>query len=168
MSENTSKLSKPFDEEAQREHIGSLYQHLDSSEYRAAQDGRSLLDQGYARNINFFVMDIHALNVEAGWWTDLQTGESLVGKRNVGEMLALIHSEVSEALEAHRKDLMDDKLPHRKGIEVELADAVIRIFDLAGGLGLDLGGAFVEKLAYNKTRQDHKIANRLKEGGKKI
>jgi NTP pyrophosphatase (non-canonical NTP hydrolase) len=62
---------------------------------------------------------------------------------------------------------MDDKLPHRKGLEVELADAMIRILDMAGGLGLDIGGALVEKLEYNSNRADHKPENRLKEGGKK-
>lgn len=100
------------------------------------------------------------------WWVDLETGEPK--ERNIGELIALVHSELSEALEAHRKDLMDDKLPNRKGLEVELADAVIRIFDMAGGLGLDLGGAFVEKMAYNANREDHKIENRVKEGGKKF
>ena len=117
---------------------------------------------------NALVGYIHQQNVDAGWWNDLQTGESLIGKRNVGELIALVHSELSEALEAHRKDLMDDKLPHRKGIEVELADAVIRIYDMAGGLGLDLGGAIVEKLEYNRKRADHKPENRRAVGGKKI
>lgn len=78
----------------------------------------------------------------------------------------LIVSEIAEAMEGHRKGLMDDKLPHRKMIEVELADAVIRICDLCGALGLDLQGAIEEKLAYNKERPDHKIENRLKPGGK--
>lgn len=87
--------------------------------------------------------------------------------RNVGEMLALVHSEISEALEGHRKNLMDDKLPHRKMFEVELADAIIRIFDIAGGLGLDLGGAYVEKMKYNAIRKDHKIEDRMGENGKK-
>lgn len=87
--------------------------------------------------------------------------------RNVGELLCLVHSEISEALEGHRKDLMDDKLPHRKMFEVELADAIIRIFDIAAGLNLDLGGAYVEKMAYNASRADHSIAERLKSGGKK-
>ena len=81
--------------------------------------------------------------------------------------LCLIHSEVSEALEGHRKGKMDDHLPHRKSIEVELADACIRIFDLAAGLGLDLGGAIVEKDLYNQQRADHKVEARLAEGGKK-
>lgn len=108
----------------------------------------------------------HSRAYNAGWWHDLNTGKPL--DRNVPEMLCLIHSEISEALEGHRKDQMDDKLPHRKIIEVELADAAIRIFDLAGGLGLDIGGAMAEKMEFNANRKDHKIENRKAEGGKKI
>jgi hypothetical protein len=51
-------------------------------------------------------------------------------------------------------------------IEVELADALIRILDLAGALHLDLAGAVQEKLAYNAVREDHKVENRKAEGGK--
>jgi NTP pyrophosphatase (non-canonical NTP hydrolase) len=79
----------------------------------------------------------------------------------------LIVSEVAEAMEADRKGLMDDKLPHRSGLEVELADAVIRIFDLAGAKGLDIGNAIMEKILYNMSREDHKVENRMKAGGKK-
>ena len=119
--------------------------------------------------------NIHQGNVDAGWWTDLDTLQSLAeecrirtrfGKALVAEKLALIHSEVSEAMEGARKNLMDDKLPHRKMIEVELADALIRILDLAGALQLDLAGAIQEKLAYNAVREDHKVENRKAEGGK--
>jgi len=88
--------------------------------------------------------------------------------REIGTMLALIHSEISEALEGARKDLFDDHLTHRKMLEVELADAVIRIFDLAGREGLDLGSAIAEKHAYNSVRADHQLANREKSGGKKF
>jgi len=88
-------------------------------------------------------------------------------ERNVGELLMLIVSELAEAMEGDRKGLMDDKLPHRKMLEVEIADAFIRLFDFCGGKGLDIGGAFVEKMAYNQTRADHQIENRKAEGGKK-
>ncbi len=108
---------------------------------------------------------VHENNVNAGWWTNLVTGEKL--DRNMGELLCLVHSEISEAMEGHRKNLMDDKLPHRKMLEVELADAVIRILDIAGSQGFDLGGAIEEKIEYNASRQDHKIENRKLETGKK-
>lgn len=107
-------------------------------------------------------------NVSAGWWENIKTGEKFP-KGDVTlilSKLALVHSEVSEALEGARKNLMDDKLPERKMLEVELADAVIRILDLCGHEGLDLAGAIVEKLYYNDQRSDHKRENRLKEGGK--
>lgn len=117
----------------------------------------------------------HNASNAAGWWQDLKTGTDYIaevrnstrlGKALVAEKLCLIHSEVSEAMEGHRKGLMDDKLKHRQAIEVELADAVIRIGDLCGALGLDLGGAIAEKMAYNANREDHKIENRQAAGGK--
>ena len=119
--------------------------------------------------------DIHDSNAVAGWWTDLETGINLanearkgtrLGKAIVAEKLCLIHSEVSEAMEGARKNLPDDKLPHRPMIEVELADAVIRILDLCGALELDSDGAINEKRTYNSKREDHKIENRLKANGK--
>lgn len=106
----------------------------------------------------------HGASKAGGWWNDLSTGEPL--QRNVGELLMLIVSEVAEGMEGHRKSLMDDKLPHRPMLEVEMADAVIRIADLCGGLGLDLGGAIAEKMAYNAQREDHKIEARKAIGGK--
>jgi NTP pyrophosphatase (non-canonical NTP hydrolase) len=114
--------------------------------------------------INVFVGLCNKRAVVAGWYNDPKTGKPI--ERNIGELLALVHSEISEALEGYRKKLMDDHLPHRRMVEVELADAVIRIADLAGYLDLDLGGAIMEKLEYNRTRADHKLVNRAKAGGK--
>lgn len=119
-----------------------------------------------ADTINLVAATINASCVAAGWYTDLRTGEPI--RRNFGEVIALMHSELSEALEGWRKNLMDDHLPDRRMVEVELADAVIRIFDTAHAEGLDLGGAIKAKFAYNQTRADHKIENRRKYDGKKI
>ena len=107
----------------------------------------------------------YELSFKAGWHTD-SNGNLL--DRNKAEMLCLIHSEISEAMEGERKGLMDDHLPHRKMAEVEMADAVIRIMDYCGRWGYDIGGAIVEKLAYNQNRADHKPENRKLEGGKKF
>lgn len=107
----------------------------------------------------------HRTATDAGWYKDPITGESV--ERNFGEVVALMHSELSEALEADRKGLKDDKLPHRDGREVEFADCIIRILDTGAALGLDVPGAFIEKNRYNKRRADHLLENRAKTGGKK-
>lgn len=88
--------------------------------------------------------------------------------REDGTFIALMHSELSEALEGLRRDLMDDKLPHRKAVEVELADTIIRIMDFAGLKGLDIEGAVIEKILYNQVREDHRPEVRAAEGGKRF
>jgi hypothetical protein len=110
--------------------------------------------------INDLCADVYADNVRAGWWSDG------TGKYVIATKVALIHSEVSEALEGFRKGLPDPHLPHRSNAEVELADAAIRIFDLAGANGFDLGGAIAEKRAYNAKRVDHSTKGRAQTGGK--
>lgn len=112
----------------------------------------------------------HELARTSGWWTDLETGE-VYSRGDVPQALTalkllLVHAEISEAVEGLRKGLMDDKLPHRSMLEVELADAAIRLFDLTGALGFDIGGAIAEKLAYNQKRVDHTIEHRRGAGGK--
>jgi NTP pyrophosphatase (non-canonical NTP hydrolase) len=108
----------------------------------------------------------HGAAVAAGWWSDLDTGARK--ERNTGELLMLIVSEVAEAMEGARKNLPDDKLVNRPMIECELADCVIRCFDTAGGLGLDIAGAIAEKMQFNATRADHAIAVRRGATGKKF
>lgn len=100
------------------------------------------------------------------WWQDPATGRAIT--RNKGELLMLMVSEIAEAMEGERKDLPDDKLPHRRMAEVELADVLIRLFDYCGAYGYDLDGAFEEKMAYNKNRADHSHEARLGKHGKKF
>lgn len=115
------------------------------------------------RDLNGYAHDCHTANLK--WWQNPETGKEI--DRNKGELLCLIHSEISEAMEGERKNLMDDKLPHRRMAEVELVDALIRIFDYAGAFGYDLQGAYTEKMAFNAQREDHKHEARLAAGGKK-
>lgn len=124
----------------------------------------SKIEINKAEFLNQLAADCHSDNRK--WWEDLTTGERI--NRNKGELLMLIVSELAEAMEGERKNLMDDKLPHRKMAEVELADALIRIFDYAGAYGYDIGGALVEKTAYNAIRKDHTAEERLKANGKKF
>lgn len=91
---------------------------------------------------------VYKTSVDHGWWE---------GEINIPEKLALIHSEVSEALEEYRNGIelssvyyTDSGKP--EGFGVELADAVIRIMDLCGHLGIDLAGLVEEKHEYNLTR----------------
>lgn len=116
-----------------------------------------------AERLTFLADCIHERNIAMGWWP-----EGIDDLYMVPTKIALAHSELSEALEGLRKDLMDDKLPHRKMEEVEYADAIIRILDICGRKGYDIGGAILEKRLFNSFRADHKPENRAAEGGKKI
>lgn len=132
-----------------------------------------LEDSVYNVNFNELIKKIHQDNKEKGFWPEDNS------QRNVGEMLMLIVSELGEAIEAHRKGrftnwveylsqlkqwtlCIDDENSQFKNtfescmkdtFEDEIADAVIRLFDLCGGLNIDLYQHIILKLEYNKTRE---------------
>lgn len=77
---------------------------------------------------------------------------AFVERANEAMKMALMHSEISEALEGQRMGMMSEKLPDFSAEEEELADAVIRILDYAGMKKLKLGRAILAKMAYNAGR----------------
>jgi NTP pyrophosphatase (non-canonical NTP hydrolase) len=95
----------------------------------------------------------HSTAVKKGWWdTD----------RSDGELIALMHSELSEALESLRNgNLPDDKIPEFSGVEAEFADVIIRIMDMSVKRGYNVAEAIEAKMKYNQGRE-------YKHGGKKF
>jgi len=136
---------------------------------RETQQGLEKLLKGrvvrpeHAENIDQLCKICYNVAAARGWWTK---ANGTPKKRNFGELMALIHSEISEALEGGRRDLASDHIAGFSMLEEELADALIRIFDLAGGANLRLGEAFLAKIAFNAVRPDHKPEARAKAGGK--
>lgn len=91
-----------------------------------------------------FQKEVYANAKDKGFWDD---------DRNDGELICLMHAELSEALESLRKGSPpDEKCPAFTNLEVEMADVVIRIMDYAEARGLRLPEAMAAKHAYNKTR----------------
>jgi NTP pyrophosphatase (non-canonical NTP hydrolase) len=112
-----------------------------------------------AKSINELVKEAHENAVNKGWWDE---------ERGFGELIALMHSELSEALEFYRDGKAPNELIYTgisglkpDGIPAELADVVIRVFDACGRYGIDLEAAITVKMAYNATRPQ-------RHGGKKI
>ena len=128
---------------------------------------KSIVDDAQLMSITLHYLEalqssIHAENYK--WWHD-KDGNRL--ERNKGELLCLMHSELSECMEGERKDLMDTHLPNRKMAEVELADTLIRILDYAGAFNYNVAGAVLQKLLFNRTRADHSHEAREQADGKK-
>ena len=116
---------------------------------------------------HMIIQSCHQDAKEANWWPMKDGNVDTSNPYLFSSKLMLIVSELAEALEGDRKNLMDDKIAVYQARETELADAVIRIFDLAGAYNLRLADAFFDKLNYNKTRQDHTTEARNSVNGKK-
>lgn len=100
--------------------------------------------QSFVESFEAFSKEMYDNNVNKGFWPE---------NRNIGEALALVHSEISEALEGLRQgNPADDKIPQHSCMAAELADAIIRIMDISQGLKLNVGQAIVDKHNFNLTR----------------
>lgn len=100
----------------------------------------------FNRFLNELAVECYQIAEQNGFW---EMGGNPVNK---GEKIALMHSELSECLEAIRKPNPDKHLPHFSSEVVELADCIIRILDYCGRYNLPIEQAVYEKMEFNKTR----------------
>lgn len=107
----------------------------------------------FEQSIHELCRRAHQNSFNHGFWEDYSNVEGPVRRMFLSERIALIHGEPSEALEAIRHgNPPDSHIPEFSGLEAELADTCIRIFDMAGGLNLRLGEAIIAKMKYNESR----------------
>lgn len=132
--------------------------------YMSKPDGEKKLEglsyqqmAGYGNTITSIATAINKTAREHGWWEN--------GERNFGEVIALIHSEASEALEEWRNGRSVDEIwwnapnydknmkgAKPEGVPIELADIVIRVFDFCAQMNIDIEQAILTKMRYNESR----------------
>lgn len=108
------------------------------------------------QSISMLIHSAHQNAINKGWYED---------PRTFGELIALMHSELSEALEDYRAGRAINEIYYKGekpcGVPIELADVLIRVFDLCGYYGIDLEGAVKKKMHYNATRERRHGGKRL-------
>ena len=107
-------------------------------------------------HLNDIAKAAHNNSVAHGFWPEAPEFPVTLSIERLGLLLALIHSEVSEALEDARNGNMGSEtmLVNSKpvGFPSELADIVIRVGDISHAMGYDLDYEVARKMDYNKTR----------------